>query len=267
MSISVQPVKISVDDLRPGDVLLSRAPSNVAGFMGLLDQMILKLDEGDYTHSALYVGMYDGQHRVVESISEGVMFHSINVDLDAQELVHAYRFQGELNADAVVTQALNLTGGKYAWTELMSLALLAATVETFEAGEEQIEEIDKIGVILTAVDDAFFKTHGKRAMTCAQAVVTAFYAGGYPIQPNMTLARTNPFKLPPPDHRSHIQNILLTLAHNIDKALLAVLKNVSVAELREQFDVPPPVFTPRDLSVSPSLKLIGALPVAHDQLS
>ena len=44
------PKKLNLDDLKPGDILLSAGDSDI-------DKIILMLDQGDYSHTTQYIGV------------------------------------------------------------------------------------------------------------------------------------------------------------------------------------------------------------------
>jgi len=117
--------EIGIRKLRPCDVLLYRGT-------GVISHLILLLDGGSYSHS----GVYDGG-RVVEAIGSGVIGRSVKESVKGANYVDVYRFAkdghrlGEVGwpddpildtVDGFVEQ-----GGRYAYEQILLLALLAAT--------------------------------------------------------------------------------------------------------------------------------------------
>lgn len=266
--------RIQLSDLRPGDVILSRAPENDSDALGLMDSLILALDEGDYTHAALYVGKNAEDYQVVEGIRAGIVCESVNVDLDAQVLVDVYRFKspdGKTLGDAgwpaepVITAAQSLVGGTYSYAELAAIALSLLVTDFNASGKSQIEINEMLGEIIQGLNDYFYEANGKRAMTCVQVVTTAFYEAvseqpnAYALQANTTVDRNPPVTSDAATqlaHHTNLQKALTQLAAEHGEQVDSAALKSAIQTAQAPF---PPVFTPRDLQLSPSLTLVGTL--------
>jgi len=113
---------ISLEELEPGDVLLSRG-------VGSLSDLICSVDGGSYSHA----GVWDGQC-VVEATLGGIAANPIGHALESQQYVDVYRFcrdgsrlgAHEWPAAPVIGQARSFVGMKYAYADLLLAAVVVA---------------------------------------------------------------------------------------------------------------------------------------------
>ena len=80
------PRSITFEELLPGDILLSCGDD-------LLDQIIMEIDQGDYSHATEFLGFDKSKnaYMVVEATTDGIELNPTSIDTDAQTLIDAYR--------------------------------------------------------------------------------------------------------------------------------------------------------------------------------
>lgn len=117
---------LSLKDLRPGDVILSRGIC--PGKKLCISDVIVKLDGGDYSHAAFF----DGEH-FVQATTKGVKASDPVRQKEHQSYLHVYRFhneQGEpldspsLPSKPLVDVSHTLLNTPYAYDELVLVATL-----------------------------------------------------------------------------------------------------------------------------------------------
>lgn len=292
--MSFRPVntpKITVDDLLPGDVILSAGAINPANpnkkvppnqaYMQLLDYLIKKLDGGDYTHTSLYVGKINGAHQVVEATTEGVKLNPISVDVDAQVLVDAYRYQSPDGhklgdpgwpVDPILEQAHALVGGPYSYSELlMGAVILLELVSTPQGAGQLMVELAarQFEAELTKWIDSL---EGTTPMTCVQVATTSYYqakaqpANKYGLQVKITGDREPPNPTPTADAHEfkQLQGRLQAQFGRIlpgeeFPARAAGLAPPWVIVTAGSDAAPLGTSTPLDMETSPTLAIVGCL--------
>lgn len=171
------PTKITLDDLQPGDLLLS-------GGSDLIDRIINIVDKGIYSHTTFYCGKINGQHMVVEATEQGIMYHTPDSDMEIQNLVDAYRYVspdghrfGDPGWDVqpVLDQAMSYVGAKYAYSELVLGALVIIAAEVPK--EESVSELVRISLNLLEHElELWLNAHAdKTPMTCVQVATSAYW--------------------------------------------------------------------------------------------
>ena len=190
MSLRPQDPKWITDaDLVPGDVILSCGPSTDP-----LDNLIKLVDQGDYSHTSLYIGInqdrndkYYGQPMVVEATKAGIKYDPISVDLDAQDLVDVYRFvspDGHYLGDPgwpaqpILDRAMSFVGANYAYDELMLGAVVVLAAQK-SSSDPDLDALLRLCMMLAARGFldwlAGAKNSGKTPMTCVEVATTAFW--------------------------------------------------------------------------------------------
>jgi hypothetical protein len=262
------PKKINLDDLLPGDILLS-AGSN------LLDQVILLIDQGDYTHTTQYVGKIDGVHMVVEATKKGIKYQSITADL-TQDLVDAYRYVSPDGAsfgnpdwpvEPVIDQALSFQGSKYAYSELLMAAVILLASEV--PNDKNLNIIVRLE--LTAIESMFEKwltnNANKTPMTCVEVVTSAHWmalanpANKYGIKVKINGDRKLPFK--PSKNQETYQNFRNKIMKHMEFTYpiytKKLIEDVSLLATAGSKTLPLGSCTLRDMQTSPSLQFIGCI--------
>lgn len=265
----LNPPKIALDDLQPGDILLS-AGSNP------LDQLIMMIDQGDYSHTTQYIGKIDGVHKVVEATQEGIKFHSTKDDMDIQDLVDAYRYVspdghhfGEPGWDVqpVLDKAMSFVGADYAYSDLF---LCAVVILASEIPKQDIlrEIIILLGNDLVDKIIGWLNNNSKQVpMTCVQVATSAFWqaASTPPNKYGLQVVINNGRKpLEPSNELTHYKNIRKRLSSNLNSSFPNLVGNLN--QPKERLTVfagsdllPLGTCTPRDLQTSPTLKFVGCL--------
>jgi len=269
------PPSITLDDLKPGDVLLS-AGSN------WLDTLIKFIDEGDYSHATQYIGKIknpDGkvQHMVVEATESGIKYQSTEADFDAQDLIDAYRYVspgGHHFGDdgwpvqPVLDKAKSFVGAKYAYSELLmgAVAIMASEVPKNKNLKEALR------IAIDYVDHKFQKwldeNSDKVPMTCVQVVTSAHWladstpANKYGIQVSVDGSRR-----PPGDNLNDQQKAYAELRSRLIKKMQSAFPKFKLAQRTDNDTVhfagsevlPLGTCTPRDMETSPTLTFVGCL--------
>jgi hypothetical protein len=262
------PKKINLDDLLPGDILLS-AGSN------LLDQIILLIDQGDYTHTTQYVGKIDGVHMVVEATKKGIKYQSITADL-TQDLVDAYRYVSPDGASfgnpdwpvkPVIDQALSFQGSKYAYSELLMAAVILLASEV--PSDKNLNIIVRLE--LTAIESMFEKwltdNANKTPMTCVEVVTSAHWmalanpANKYGIQVKINGDRNLPFKPSKNQETYHDfrNKIMKHMQFTYPIYTKKLMEDVALLATAGSKTLPLGSCTLRDMQTSPSLQFIGCI--------
>lgn len=264
------PPQITIDDLMPGDILLSTGTD-------WIDQLILHIDQGDYTHTTYYVGKVDGVYRAVDATTDGIIYDTVQDDW-VQVLVDAYRFVspdghhvGDTGwpVDPVTTLAKSFVGGAYSNSELIMGGLLFLTME-MPSNPVASEMIRMVGDRLVHEMQEFIQYvegQGKTPMTCVQVATSAFWgadpssARKYGIEVKINGARKAPWSLP-----SNASADLKALSAKRDQ--LAQLMGPFAMEPAKKPGIvvkagsdmlPLGSCTTRDLQTSPSLQFVGCL--------
>jgi hypothetical protein len=267
----VNPPKITKKDLLPGDVLLSAGSS-------ILDKLIILIDRGDYSHATQYMGYINGDYMVVEATRGGIKYESIDVDVDAQDLIDVYRFNsldGHHFEDPgwpvkpVLDQAMTYVNAKYAYSELILGAVVILASE-FPAGRwkpflrEALSELEH--KFVTWLD----KNKDKTPMTCVQVVTSAHWQAPsipdnkYALQ--VTLSSTRKPLVSDPSNLEHYHGVRERLISAVDsvhpgfsQAVINSKANSSITVAAGSDLLPLGSCTPTDLQTSPTLKFVGCL--------
>ncbi len=294
------PKPITTADLVPGDVLMSCGPSTDP-----LDSLIKLIDQGDYSHASLYTGINQdrndknfGKPMVVEATKEGIKYDPISIDLDAQDLVDAYRYVSPDGhrlgdpgwpAQPIIDRAMTFVGANYAYDELLlgAIVLLGATKST---DDPTLNALIRLGGMI--ITDAFttwldnVQKGGKVPMTCVEVVTTAFWQADpdkhkYAMQ--VQLVRSGGGVAPMlPQHapssadvdkvRANAAKVQAMLAKASPKYAAAAAKPAAPAAAPKMAGPTPPtpppqlvdgpllgLCTPRDMETSPTLRFVGCL--------
>jgi hypothetical protein len=274
------PKRITPSDLVPGDVLLSCGKKDDA-----LDNLIKEVDQGDYSHTSLYIGVDKTRPMVVEATKGGIMYDDIDVDLDAQDLVDAYRYvspKGNHLEDPgwpvqpILDRARTFVGAKYAYDELFlgAVVLLAADKSSRDPDWRALLRLGSMLLVngfrewMSGADKS-----GKTPMTCVEVATTAFWqadpaAHKYALQVQLVrnkgtkLASINPLTPAEMDQlRSMRSQIHAAIASTSPQLLTSGARTSSTSDVPPQ-TVDTPILglcTPRDMQTSPTLKFVGCL--------
>ena len=292
MSLRPQdPKRITIADLVPGDVILSCGPATDA-----LDNLIKLVDQGDYSHTSLYIGVDKTMPKVVEATKAGIMYDDITVDLDAQDLVDVYRYVSPDGhhlgdpgwpVDPILARAMNFVGANYAYDELMLGAIVVLAAQK-SSDDPDWDALLRLCMMLGAKGFLDWlngaKSSGKTPMTCVEVATTAFWQADpdkhkYALQvqlvrsggnvATMTLQRA-PASADMDKIRTITGQIEDALARTSPKHLVAASKAAAGKHEAKMAAMPPPppqtvggamlgLCTPRDMETSPTLKFVGCL--------
>ena len=254
------PKKLNLADLKPGDIILSAGDSDI-------DKIILMLDQGSYSHTTQYIGVENGKHMVVEATTTGIKYHTIDEDMTVQTLVDVYRFKslsghqlGDPNwpAAPVTNMAKTFAGGKYAYTDLLLVAVVLIGSELPK--EAYLKEIVRIMLAGFQHELVEWLTNNKdkTPMTCVQVATSSFWeadknaARKYALQVDINGARHNPFS-------SKEMETYQTIRREVIQATAHLGGQNGFKAYAGSDILPLGSCTPRDLQTSPTLEFIGCL--------
>ena len=280
------PKRITTADLVPGDVILSCGPKTDD-----LDNLIKLVDQGDYSHTSLYIGVDKTRPMVVEATKGGIRYDDIDVDLDAQDLVDVYRYvspQGNHLGDPgwpaqpILDRAMSFVGANYAYDELFLGAVVLLAAEK-SSSDPDLNALLRLCAMLVAKGLLDWltgaKNDGKTPMTCVEVATTAFWqadsvAHKYALQVQLVRAvgsggasiSATPQKTLSPADMQKLRSLKSEIHAGIAKTSPQLL--TAAARTTTTSDVPPPqtvggailgLCTPRDMETSPTLKFVGCL--------
>lgn len=278
------PKKITTSDLLPGDILMSVGPSSNA-----LDMLIMTIDQGDYSHASLYMGVAAGQPMVVEATQGGVKYDPISVDLEAQVLVDAYRFvsrDGHHLGDPgwpvqpILDAAMKFVGAGYSYSELFlaAVALLSANKSSNSDYVNMCIHWFEIQVGMRLEDWINQQMGVSNQMTCVQVAMTAYWQassdGRYAIWVNMlrpvppaakTAAASTASTRSPAELRATRDRLRHVLEHGLGQRATPAASTAAggapePTELPAGSAMLPAGFcSPRDIETSSSLTFVGCL--------
>lgn len=168
--------RISVTDLKAGDVLLSAGEISVSTF-GLIDALILMLDGGLYTHAAYW----DGSH-LIEATTRGVVSDALDPELKGQAFVDVYRFKSDSghhlgdkgwSAADTTKVAKSYVGAAYSYSDLVLLALLLIAKKTISFTDLELAAISLVFIEAVAVLEEL-SGEGKRSQICSSLIYEVF---------------------------------------------------------------------------------------------
>jgi hypothetical protein len=165
---------LNFKDLHPGDILLCKGE-------GWISDLIVLLDGGPYSHSALYVGIINGEHSVIQATGSGIKCSPLSM-LQEEIYTDVYRFNknnhkigdNDYPFDPIykVANAYVAAGTKYAYDHLLILAILGATHEIpLDPTAKKL-----LRIVLDNAADFIFKLldEGKTPMVCSELVYRCF---------------------------------------------------------------------------------------------
>jgi len=167
-------------DLKPGDLILSRAKLCIPG--GWESALIVLLDGGDYSHGAMFNG-----EAFVEMISAGIVASPPRVKTHVHRYSHVYRFHDPDGADlgkhlpaAPVIDAANgylNTINRYGYTELIMVAIILVLRGAFASPWQRACFEVLAGIVLSLLKRLIDKWRDERAvtMTCTQFVSQSYW--------------------------------------------------------------------------------------------
>ncbi len=262
------PPKITLDDLLPGDILLS-------GGSDWLDKLIMYIDQGDYSHTTQYIGKIDGQHMVVEATTKGIVYHNTDADMNVQDLVDAYRYVSpdghhfgdpDWSVQPVLDQAKSFVGAKYAYSELLVGAVVIMASEIPK--EENLSEIIRIALdyVEHKFEEWLNENADKTPMTCVQVATSAHWLAAsnplnkYGLQVTINNARKPPFISDELSQYQEIRSNIITQMEDIHSGYVENLTQRSGITVYAGSDILPlGSCTPRDMETSPTLNFVGYL--------
>jgi len=264
---------LSVDDLQPADILLSKGE-------GFISDLIAESDGGHYSHGALWSGM-----GIIQATGDGITFSEI-------EGTHAvYRYPGlpRKAAEEIVGIAKRQVNGRYAYGELVMLgALFLSGIRVKGALMNRL--LDAIGGPTASKLKAWLDARaGKRARVCTELVASAYHqaaggtvvlkirsrAGGRagvntavdaPASTGVRSAAVVTRGLAPVVDETELQGPAVTAAQHCLELLLqndlgneAGTRKLLAGEIARDAATNEPVgvVTPGDLEFSPSLRFVG----------
>lgn len=237
---------VTVEQLEPGDLLLSKATR-------LYGWLIAGLDRSLYTHAAIWTG-----EGVLEAVPYAVVHWSLAESANAKRrmFVDVFRWQGADPAvlSAMVARAREHEGKPYAMTDVLHmlhgiasstdpLKVLRPKLPTLMA---ELREYESLGP--------------RRGVTCSELVAKAFIEAGRPLHIELPTVDGTRSAEPPPRHADPELDELIALCRRVVQAEQALNAGdayrsaEAAAEGRDLY-----MITPKDLSRSPSLKRIGRL--------
>lgn len=266
--------ELSIDDLEPADILLSKGH-------GFVSNLIAESDGGQFSHGALWSGM-----SIIQATGEGITESEIHGK-------HAvYRYQPCLPPEAakeIVAIATQQVDGRYAYGELVMLgALFLSGIRVKGALLNRL--LDAIGGPSASKLKAWLDQHtGKGARVCTELVASGYYGAAghaYALKIRSRADGTRVVRAASSLGTRDAPTIAGGVAPVVDDVKLqpaALEAAQSCLDLLLQNDMNPPaktrklfagaiafdaatnapigVVTPADLEFSPSLRLIGRLTV------
>ena len=170
------PPVIGQSDMRPGDVILSRGSAEGVSLDALLDQLILALDQGDYTHASLWDGKY-----VIEALTTGVAIDDpLEMTLKNQVLIDVYRYKKNNETfgpdgypvEPLLNAARAFKGYGYNYTTLVLSAMLLFTCEVPDSKWVRVA-LKLLEIPILDKLDKFLSQ--ENAMVCSQVVAQAYW--------------------------------------------------------------------------------------------
>jgi hypothetical protein len=245
------PSTITEKDLKPGDVLLSAGTD-------ALDQLILELSNGIYSHAAFW----DGQN-VIEATETGIRSDTLKFEVDAQTYVDAYRFvsaDGHHLGDTdwpiapLNTVAQSYIGQPYAYGDavLLALLLIASKGRTYTTLE--LLAIDALFIEATKLLDTWLN-EGTRSATCSELVYKIFKEAQppkYGLKVQDALGGNVNLEV-------HGSSVIDAMAKEVKASAQAFLKAYLKHTGTQEDVIIPGLVTPKNLQDSTSLTLIGRL--------
>ncbi len=260
---------ITPDQLNPGDILLCSEDN-------ALSKLIQEVDQGGYSHTILYVGKENGKHMIVHATTKGILHQELSEVMDMKEidLLDAFRFYGEneeplgspnLPAEPVIQNAMSFVGGPYFYSELLLGGLVILAVDQVKYGIKQ-KVVDLLGRLIEhKLVEILENNKGKKAMVCVQVATTAFWnASNVPERPYGIKVRIDGSRkhVPLLDNNKKLNDLKKQLLNHFEDLNLSEgihnSKDSLVLKAGEAL-VPLGTCTLRDMSHSPSLKLVGNL--------
>ena len=255
---------LAIEDLLPGDVLLCRSNH-------WLGQLILWLDQGDYSHAALYVG--NGQ--VVQAVARGVIQESVRQSplLLVQERIDVFRYHATVDstdrdltsdeARRVLERASAFVAAEhaYAYDELLLVGILCLTRDLSADHLSEVEQ-KMLRVALDHATDWIFRCieDGKEPMICSEAVYRCFAEADPPGSLALTITGVLFERLQAGRTASATLDPGLATARD---ELSSAWRKLTAARPQPDGAAWDPVVascvTPHDLQTSPSLRRIGTL--------
>jgi len=175
------PRSITFEELLPGDILLSCGDD-------LLDQIIMEIDQGDYSHATEFLGFDKSKnaYMVVEATTDGIELNPTSIDTDAQTLIDAYRFvsdDGNRFGDPgwpskpVTDAAKSFVGGNYAYDKLLMVGVIIAAAEF--TTDDAIKLLIRLGLasLIDDISNWLHKNSDKTPMTCVEVITSAHWQG------------------------------------------------------------------------------------------
>lgn len=164
--------KLTIQDLKPGDLLLSCGRS-------MLSDLITVLDVSPYSHAAVWTGC----GTLVEAVFQGVIERALDQSEEAAcHVMDVYRHVGPFNSPEAVVQAMRANLGKpYGWSELRLAGLVVAVGRAASVSAEQR------GTFATAARGVIALLRSRqnkreRLPTCSMVVARAFKDAGFPLR-------------------------------------------------------------------------------------
>lgn len=154
------PQDLTLDDLKPADVLLARG-------QGVVSDLIAKADGGRYSHGALWSGI-----GVIQATSNGITHEPFETgEFD----VYRYKELDGAGAAEVVDFAKSQVSGSYAYGELVLLGLLFSCGLRVK-GALLNRVLDAIGGSSATRLEAWLQEHSQqRIRVCTELVAASFF--------------------------------------------------------------------------------------------
>lgn len=257
---------IKFSDLCPGDVLLCKGE-------GWISDLIVLFDGGPYSHSALYVGIINGEHSVIQATGSGIKccflksleeevytdvfrFNKSNHRIDSKD----YPFDPIYN----VANGYVAAGTQYAYDHLLLLAILGITRDIpLEPMTKQL-----VRIVLDNAAAFIFKLldEGKTPMVCSELVYRCFDEADINKKYQLNISTLsmsdllqNINELINNPSNDNVEDIELL---NSKKNFIEAWNRAEIAAKKgNNFSINPVAacVTPRDLKDSSDLKIIGRL--------
>jgi hypothetical protein len=161
-------------DLHPGDILLCKGE-------GWISDLIVLFDEGPYSHAALYAGVINGEHSVIQATERGMLCCPIK-SLEEEIFTDVFRFNKNNHQIGMedypydpiykVGNGYVAAGTKYAFSHLVMLAILAATRDI--PLDPTTQKILRIVLDNAAAFIFKLRDEGKTPMVCSELVYRCF---------------------------------------------------------------------------------------------
>lgn len=268
MNTANQP-KISLAELHPADILLCHRTDE-------LSQLIQQVDQGGYSHAVVYIGEESGEHRFVHATWKGIKNQTLEEILEEESIdrIDVVRWHDEggqvlgskkYPVAPIIELVKSYVGGPYYKSTLLLGGLVILVVD--EVRNPTLQKIARVfgGLIESFISKLFIQRKGKTPMVCVEVATASYWNAdasdnrSYAIKVKIAGNRKKV------DLKAFTKKESTTILDRFKKILqgLQPISNV-ISDSPLILNAGSPLLpaetcTLRDLSTSPSLKMVGNL--------